>query len=327
MSSDMNIRNLTDEYEHIPVMLAEVLHQLKLKPGSIVVDCTLGGAGHSSRILNQITPGGTLVGIDQDDVALNAAAITLDLAQRTSDEVLLLKGNFAQMDELLAAAHIPYADAIFMDLGVSSPQIDMAERGFTFKDVGPLDMRMDQNSEKMTAADILATYSEKDLTRILREYGEERWASRIAKFICTARTRKPITHSDELVDIIKAAIPASARRAGGHPAKKTFQALRIEVNKELDVLSEGLESAIRWLAPKGRIAVLTYHSLEDRITKKAFAQAAQGCTCPPDLPVCMCGNEPILKIVTKKALVPTEEEIERNPRARSAKLRVAEKRG
>lgn len=327
MSSEMNIRNLTDEYEHIPVMLAEVIDQLALKPGSIVVDCTLGGAGHSSRFADIITPSGTLVGIDQDDVALHAATITLNLDQRTDEEIILLKGNFSELDELLAKAHIPYADAIFMDLGVSSPQIDSAQRGFTFKEVGPLDMRMDQNSNGPTAADILASYSEKELTRIIREYGEEKWASRIAKFICTARSRHAITQSDELVDIIKAAIPASARRAGGHPAKKTFQALRIEVNKELDVLSEGLASAIRWLAPGGRIVVLTYHSLEDRITKKAFADAAQGCTCPPDFPVCTCGNEAKLKVLTRKAMLPTEEEIKRNPRARSAKLRVAEKLG
>lgn len=323
----MDARNLTDEYEHIPVMLAEVLDSLDLKPGAIVVDCTLGGAGHSSRIADRITPGGTLVGIDQDDVALIAATNTLNLDQRKDLEVLLLKGNFGQLDALLSAAHIPYADAIFMDLGVSSPQIDMVDRGFSFKEVAPLDMRMDQNSEGVTAADILATYSEKELTRVIRDYGEEKWASRIAQFICAARDRHPITTSDELVDIIKAAIPASARRAGGHPAKKTFQALRIEVNSELDVLSEGLASAIRWLAPGGRIAVLTYHSLEDRITKKAFGDASQGCTCPPDFPVCTCGKVATLKVLTRKPLLPTPAEIERNPRARSAKLRVAQKVG
>lgn len=323
----MNARNLTDEYEHIPVMLAEVLDSLDLKPGAIVVDCTLGGAGHSSRIADRITPGGTLVGIDQDDVALLAATNTLNLDQRDDLEVLLLKGNFGQLDALLSAAHIPYADAIFMDLGVSSPQIDMVDRGFSFKESAPLDMRMDQNSDGMTAADILATYSEKELTRVIRDFGEEKWASRIAQFICAARDRHPITTSDELVDIIKAAIPASARRAGGHPAKKTFQALRIEVNSELDVLSEGLASAIRWLAPGGRIAVLTYHSLEDRITKKAFGDASQGCTCPPDFPVCTCGKVATLKVLTRKPLLPTPEEIERNPRARSAKLRVAQKVG
>lgn len=323
----MNARNLTDEYEHIPVMLAEVLDSLDLKPGAIVVDCTLGGAGHSSRIADRITPGGTLVGIDQDDVALLAATKTLNLDQRDDLEVLLLKGNFGQLDALLSAAHIPYADAIFMDLGVSSPQIDRVDRGFSFKESAPLDMRMDQNSDGMTAADILATYSEKELTRVIRDFGEEKWASRIAQFICAARDRHPIVTSDELVNIIKAAIPASARRAGGHPAKKTFQALRIEVNSELDVLSEGLASAIRWLAPGGRIAVLTYHSLEDRITKRAFGDASQGCTCPPDFPVCTCGKVATLKVLTKKPLLPTPEEIERNPRARSAKLRVAQKVG
>lgn len=322
----MTTRNFTNEYEHIPVLLAEVTQYLSLQPGSIVVDCTLGGAGHSSRLIDFIAPGGTLIGIDQDDVALKAAASKLSLGNREDDvEILLLKGNFGDLDTLLQNAGVPYADAIFLDLGVSSPQIDVAERGFMFKDNGPLDMRMDQNSSTPTAADILATYGEKDLSRIFREYGEEKWASRIAKFIVAARGRSPITQSSELVDIIKAAIPASARRAGGHPAKKTFQALRIEVNRELEVLKSGLESAIRWLSPGGVIVVLTYHSLEDRIVKQAFAAAAQGCTCPKDFPICVCGNKPELEVITRKPISASAEEIERNPRARSAKLRAAKK--
>lgn len=322
----MDTCSFTNEYEHIPVLLTEVIRNLSLQPGALVVDCTLGGAGHSSRLVELIAPGGTLIGIDQDDMALQAAAQTLDRNIHGDDvEVLLLKGNFGDLDTLLQNAGVPYADAIFLDLGVSSPQIDVAERGFMFKDDGPLDMRMDQNSQVPTAADILATYSEKELTRIFREYGEEKWASRIAKFIVVARGRSPITQSGELVDIIKAAIPASARRAGGHPAKKTFQALRIEVNRELEVLKTGLESAIRWLRPGGVIVVLTYHSLEDRIVKQAFAAAAQGCTCPKDLPLCVCGNKPKLEILTRKPISASAEEIERNPRARSAKLRAAKK--
>lgn len=307
-------------------MLAEVTQQLSLKPGSIVVDCTLGGAGHSTHIADLVAPGGTLIGIDQDDVALAAAADTLRLGQRTDDlEILLVKGNFGDLDDILVKVGVPYIDGILFDLGVSSPQIDMVERGFTFKVDSPLDMRMDQSEGRQTAADILAEYSASDLERIFRDYGEERWASRIAAFIVERRSRETIVTSGQLVDVVKAAIPASARRAGGHPGKRVFQALRIEVNGELDVVERGVQSAVRWLAPGGRIAVLTYHSLEDRIVKRIFKQWSQGCTCPPGLPVCSCGNVPVLEVITRKALEPSAEEVERNPRARSAKLRVAQK--
>jgi 16S rRNA (cytosine1402-N4)-methyltransferase len=309
------------EYRHSPVLLAEVLQQLRLQPGSIAVDCTLGGAGHARRIADSIAPTGTLVGIDQDDAALIAAADTLRLGQQT----ILLKGNFGDLDRLLVEASIPYADAILFDLGVSSPQLDMPERGFSYHRDAPLDMRMDPAGGGPTAADVVNQYSESQLTRVIREYGEERWASRIAAFIVAARGRRPIVTTFELVQVIKDAIPASARRGGPHPARRTFQALRIEVNREIEVLDGAIHAAVRWLAPGGRVAVIAYHSLEDRVIKTVFNELAGGCTCPPDLPVCVCGRVPAIRIVTRKAIVPSADEIECNPRARSAKLRVAEK--
>lgn len=315
------------EYRHTPVLLAEVTQLLSLEPGSIVVDCTLGGAGHAKRIADLIAPTGILVGIDRDDAALDAAADVLRLGQQEHPVSLrLIKGDFGDLDELLADADIPYADAILFDLGVSSPQIDAVERGFTFQADAPLDMRMDPDRQRLTAAEVVATYPEADLARIIRDYGEERWASRIAAFIVAARARRPITTTGQLVEIIKDAVPAAARRSGGHPARRTFQALRIEVNDELGSLVRGLDAAIRWLAPGGRVAVISYHSLEDRIVKQTFATAAQGCVCPPDLPVCRCGRKPVLRIVTRRAVRPTAREVEMNPRARSATLRVAEKR-
>ncbi len=313
------------EYRHTPVLLAEVTQQLSLHPGSIVVDCTLGGAGHATKLADLIAPTGTLVGIDQDDQALEAAAVTLRLGQQTPARTVLLKGNFGDLDDLLVEAKVPYVDGFLMDLGVSSPQIDVVERGFSFKEDAPLDMRMDPGHQTQTAAEVIAAYTEADLARIFRIYGEERWASRIAAFIVAARARRPIETTGQLVDVIKAAIPASARRSGGHPAKKVFQALRIEVNDELGALDRGLRAAIRWLAPGGRIAVISYHSLEDRLVKGIFNENGEGCTCPPGLPVCTCGHQPVLRIRTRRAIVPGSDEIERNPRARSAKLRVAEK--
>lgn len=314
------------EYRHTPVLLAEVTQQLSLHPGSIVVDCTLGGAGHAKRLQELVAPDGILVGIDQDDAALSAAAVTLRLGQQELPEsTVLLKGNFGELDSLLVQANIPYVDGFLFDLGVSSPQLDVPERGFSYRENAPLDMRMDPGHQTLTAAEVIAAYSEADLARILRDFGEERWATRIASFIVATRAHRPIETTFQLVDIIKSAIPAAARREGGHPAKRTFQALRIEVNAELDVLRTALQAAVRWLAPKGRIAVISYHSLEDRIAKTTFNDLARGCVCPPDLPVCTCGHEPVLRILTRKAIVPSAEEIETNPRARSAKLRVAEK--
>ncbi len=318
---------MTSEYRHTPVLLAECLEQLELKPQHTFLDCTLGFAGHSFEAAKRLGPEGLLIGIDQDEVALAAAAERLEqIPEGQRPQLKLLRGNFGDMDELLVAAEVPGIDAVLFDLGVSSVQIDTASRGFSFKENGPLDMRMDPGKQTLTAAEIVNTYNAADLTRIIRGFSDEKWASRIADFIVRAREDAPIETSEALVDIIKAAIPASARRAGGHPAKRTFQALRIEVNSELTVLRRGLDAAVRWLNPGGRAAVISYHSLEDRIVKDTFASFANRCTCPPDLPVCVCGKEPVLDIITRKPLLPTPQEVERNTRARSAKLRVAQKR-
>ena len=315
------------EFQHTPVLLAECLEQSNLKPQQTFVDATLGGAGHSLEMAKLIGPGGTLIGIDQDEVALAAARSRLEaLPDEQRPNLELLRGNFGDMDDLLVSAEVPGVDAFLFDLGVSSVQIDTPSRGFSFKENGPLDMRMDPGKTTLTAAEIVNTYNAADLTRIIRAYSDEKWASRIADFIVRSRANGRIETSEQLVDVIKAAIPASARRAGGHPAKRTFQALRIEVNSELDVLRRGLDAAVRWLNPGGRLVVISYHSLEDRIVKETFNAYANRCTCPPDLPVCVCGKEPILDPVTRKPLLPTAGEIERNPRARSAKLRVARKR-
>ena len=315
------------EFQHTPVLLAECLEQSNLKPQQTFVDATLGGAGHSLEMAKLIGPGGTLIGIDQDEVALAAARSRLEsLPDGQRPNLELLRGNFGDMDDLLVSAEVPGVDAFLFDLGVSSVQIDTPSRGFSFKENGPLDMRMDPGKTTLTAAEIVKTYNAADLTRIIRAYSDEKWASRIADFIVRSRANGRIETSEQLVDVIKAAIPASARRAGGHPAKRTFQALRIEVNSELDVLRRGLDAAVRWLNPGGRLVVISYHSLEDRIVKETFNAYANRCTCPPDLPVCVCGKEPILDLVTRKPLLPTAGEIERNPRARSAKLRVARKR-
>lgn len=317
---------MTSEYRHTPVLLAECLEQLQLETQNTFVDATLGGAGHSLEAAKLIGAQGTLIGIDQDEVALAAAGERLSsLPNGQRPELHLFRGNFGDMDDLLLQANVPGIDAILFDLGVSSVQIDTPSRGFSFKEKAPLDMRMDPGKNTLTAAEIVNTYNAADLARIIRVYSDEKWASRIADFIVRERERTPIETSDQLVEIIKAAIPASARRSGGHPAKRTFQALRIEVNAELDVLRSGLEAAVRWLNPGGRIAVISYHSLEDRIVKDVFAHYSQGCVCPPELPVCVCGNTPILKIVKRKPILPTEGEIARNARARSAKLRIAEK--
>ncbi len=317
---------MTSEYRHIPVLLDECLEYLKLKPNTTFVDATLGGAGHSLEVAKAIGAGGTLIGIDQDEVALAAASERLGaLPDDVRPELHLLRGNFGSLDDLLVQVEVPAIDAILFDIGVSSVQIDTPSRGFSFKETAPLDMRMDPGTQTLTAEEIVNHYTAADLTRIIRTYSDEKWANRIAEFIVKEREREPIRTSDQLVEIIKAAIPASARRRGGHPAKRTFQALRIEVNSELDVLRSGLEAAIRWLAPGGRVAVISYHSLEDRIVKDTFRTFATGCICPPEIPVCTCGHVPIVKLVTHRPVVPTPEEVERNPRARSAKLRVAEK--
>ena len=315
---------LTDEYRHEPVMLEEVLRELDPHEGDVVCDCTLGGAGHTVELARAIAPEGLSIGIDQDDMALAAAT---ERIEREVPEARhqFLKGNFSQLDELLVAAEVPEVDCFLFDIGVSSPQLDIPERGFSYNEEAPLDMRMDPGNNTLTAAEVINHYNEADLTRILRAYGEESHAKRIAREVVRRRAKHPIETTFQLVDVIKAAIPARDRRSGGHPARKTFQALRIEVNHELEVLEQGLEAAVRWAAPGGRICVISYHSLEDRIVKHVFQELSRGCTCPPDLPVCVCGNVPIVEVRTRRPLVASEGEVARNPRARSAKMRVAVK--
>lgn len=324
MDANKAAGTLTPEYRHEPVMLQEVLEQLRLKPGSVVCDCTLGGAGHSVRMAERVGSEGLLLGVDQDDMALAAAGKRLD-AEAPDTPHNLLKGNFGDLDELLCSAQVPGVDGFLFDLGVSSPQLDIPGRGFSYNEDAPLDMRMDPGTNTLNAAEVLNTYTEADLARILRIYGEEKFARQIAREIVRRRQESPLVSTGDFVDAIKAGIPAAARRHGGHPAKRSFQAIRIEVNHELDVLERGLEAAIRWLNPGGRVCVISYHSLEDRIVKRLFQELSKGCTCPPDIPVCVCGNVPIVKVTTRKPLVATAEEVERNPRARSAKIRCAER--
>ena len=315
---------LTPEYRHEPVMLPEVLDALSLAPGDTVCDCTLGGAGHSVKLAAAVGAEGLLIGIDQDDMALEAAFKRLE-REAPGTPQKLLKGNFGDLDELLCSAEIPGVDGFLFDLGVSSPQLDIPERGFSYNEDAPLDMRMDPSNNTLTAADVINTFDEADIARALRRYGDEKYAREIAREICRRREEKPIETTVGLVDAIKAAIPAAARRHGHHPARKSFQAIRIVVNRELDVLERGLEAAIRWLNPGGRVCVISYHSLEDRIVKHIFQEMSRGCTCPPELPVCVCGNVPTLRVITRKPLVASADEVKRNPRARSAKIRVAER--
>ena len=303
-------------------MLQEVLDTLKLKRGSVVCDCTLGGAGHSVKMAAQVGEDGLLLGVDQDDMALEAAAARLE-REAPGTPTKLLKGNFGDLDNLLCSAEVPGVDGFLFDLGVSSPQLDIPGRGFSYNEDAPLDMRMDPGYNTLNAAEVINTYNEADLARILRVYGEEKFSSQIAREIVRRRETSPIETTGDFVEVIKAGIPAAARRHGGHPAKRSFQAIRIEVNHELEVLERGLEAAIRWTNPKGRICVISYHSLEDRIVKHMFQEMSQGCICPPEIPVCVCGHVPTLKVITRKPLVASPQEVERNPRARSAKIRVA----
>ncbi len=315
---------MTAEYRHVPVMLEEVLAELDPQPGEIVCDCTLGGAGHTVELARRVAPEGLSIGIDQDDMALEAAARRLEREAPEADAIQL-KGNFGNLDDLLLRAEVPGVDCFLFDLGVSSPQLDIPERGFSYNEDAPLDMRMNSGNHTLTAAEVVNTYNEADLTRILRVYGDERFASRIARRIVERRSKAPVETTLQLVEIVKEAIPAAARRHGGHPARKTFQALRIEVNHELDVLDRGLRAAVRWANPGGRICVISYHSLEDRIVKHVFSELSQGCTCPPDLPVCVCGHVPIVDVRTRRPLVASDEEVAANPRSRSALMRVAVK--
>lgn len=308
------------EFHHVSVLLEECIQGLAIKPEGIYVDGTLGGAGHSSRIAALLTTG-RLVGIDRDPVALKAAGERLAPYE---DRVSLVHANFCELDSALDSLGIGGVDGILLDLGVSSPQLDDGERGFSYMVDAPLDMRM--NSEDSTdARAIVNTWSYEELKRILYDYGEERYAPQIASAICRRRETAPIETTLELVDIIRSAMPASALREKQHPAKRSFQAIRIAVNDELNSVSKVMQVAIPRLNPGGRLAVITFHSLEDRIVKNAMAAAAKGCTCPPNFPVCVCGKKPQVKLITRKPIVSADAELERNPRARSAKLRICEK--
>jgi len=307
--------------EHKPVLLNETFDGLAVKRDGIYVDCTLGRAGHSLSIVSELGEGGLLIGLDQDEKAIKAAANRL---KDFRDRVKLIKSNFKYIKDILASEGILQVDGILFDLGVSSPQLDEEERGFSYRYEAPLDMRMDQEND-LTAEVIVNTWTESELIRIIYQYGEEKFAKRIARKIVQHRSRNYIKTTKELAEIIKDAIPAPARRTGGHPAKRTFQAVRIAVNDELNVFEQALSDAVELLKSGGRVTVISFHSLEDRICKHTFSEFAKGCICPPDFPVCTCGNKEKLKIITKKPILPAETEVVNNPRARSAKLRIAEK--
>jgi len=311
------------EFVHIPVLLNQTIEQLNIKGGGVYVDCTLGGAGHSSEIIKRIYPEGTLIGIDQDQNAINAAKQKLEPYK---DKVIFVKDNFRNLKNAILGAGFEKVDGILMDIGVSSHQLDEEERGFSYMNEGPLDMRMDV-TKPVTAESLVNSADFLELKRIIRDYGEEKWADRIAKFICQEREKYRISTTSQLVDIIKMAIPAAARREGGHPAKRTFQALRIAVNEELDVLEAALYDAVEMLNPGGRLVVITFHSLEDRIVKNIFNQMERPCTCPSQIPVCMCGKQPQLRVLTRKPMTAEPEELEYNSRSKSAKLRAAERVG
>lgn len=308
-------------FEHRSVLLEETLDSLKIVPDGIYVDGTLGGGGHAAGVLSRLGPAGRLVGIDQDEDAVRAATEHL---RAYKDQVTIVRSSYGDIKNVLQGLGIQRVNGIYLDLGVSSYQLDTAERGFTYRVNAPLDMRMDRQKDR-TAADIVNDYSETELCRILRDYGEERFARNIARHIVTERKKHRIETTGELVELIRAAIPAKMRAEGGHPAKRTFQALRIELNQELTVLEESIDTMIDLLKPGGRLAVITFHSLEDRIVKQKFRTAEHPCICPPDFPVCVCGRTSKGKVITRKPMVPGEDEKEKNRRSRGSKLRVFER--
>ncbi len=308
------------KFEHKPVLLKETVEGLNIKENGIYVDGTIGGAGHSIEIVNRLTTG-KLIGIDQDTNALNKAN---EVLKDHLDKVVLVHDNYVNIESILLNLGIEKVDGVLLDLGVSSHQLDERERGFSYHKDARLDMRMD-NTQKFSAWDVVNTYSERELERIIWEYGEERWAKRIAQFIVNERRKKSIDTTLQLVDIIKNAIPKKVRMEGQHPAKKTFQAIRIEVNKELEVLKLAIPSINKVLNKGGRLCIITFHSLEDRIVKETFKELNKDCICPPEFPICVCDKKRELKIITKKPIIPAEKEIAENPRARSAKLRIGER--
>ena len=319
---DKNIENI--EFRHYSVMLKETVDGLDIKPDGIYVDCTLGGGGHSEEILRRLSAmggNGKLVSIDRDPEAISAASVRL---KKYGDRSIICKGNFCDAPGILDSLGIERIDGVTADLGVSSRQLDESSRGFSYMHDAPLDMRMSKG-EGMSAYDVVNGYSEDDLKRIIYTYGEEKFSSRIASFIVEARTKKPIESTFELSDIIKNAIPAKFRKDGPHPSKRTFQAIRIEVNGELDVIDKVINGLFPYLNPKGRMSFISFHSLEDRIIKHTFLSYTEGCTCPKDFPVCVCGKKPEAEIITRKPILPSDTELEENPRSRSAKLRILEK--
>lgn len=307
-------------FEHKSVLLEETIDNLNIRPDGIYVDGTLGGGGHSYEVAKRLT-GGRLIGIDQDEAAIKAAGERL---REFEDKVTIVRGNYSNIGQVLKDLSIPRVDGILLDLGVSSYQLDTPERGFSYKEDAPLDMRMDTRNS-MTARDIVNNYSEMELYRVIRDYGEDNFAKNIAKHIVRMRAEKPLETTFELNEAIKAAIPAKLRAGTGHPAKRTFQAIRIELNKELEVLKDSLQVMIELLSPGGRLCIITFHSLEDRIVKSCFKTNENPCTCPPDFPVCVCGKVPTGKVISRKPILPSEEEMEYNKRSKSAKLRVFEK--
>lgn len=309
------------EFKHKSVLLYETVDELNIKPDGIYVDGTLGGGGHSYEIAKRLSEGGRLIGIDQDEDAIKAASKRLEPYM---DRVTIVRNNYCNMDKVLDELGIDKVDGIMLDLGVSSYQLDAADRGFTYNVDTALDMRMDQRQE-ITAKDIVNEYSEFDLYRIIRDYGEDRFAKNIAKHIVAARQEKPIETTFELNDIIKAAIPMKVRATGGHPSKRTYQAIRIELNKELEVLENSIDMMIDRLKSEGRLCIITFHSLEDRIVKTRFRNNENPCTCPPSFPACVCGKVPKGRVITRKPVVPTDEEINENSRSKSSKLRVFER--
>lgn len=309
------------EFKHKSVLLDESIEALKIRPDGIYVDGTLGGGGHSYEIAKRLSGGGRLIGIDQDEDAIKAAGKRLEPYM---DRVTIVRNNYCNMDKVLDELGIDKVDGIMLDLGVSSYQLDAADRGFTYNVDTALDMRMDQRQE-ITAKDIVNEYSEFDLYRIIRDYGEDRFAKNIAKHIVAARQEKPIETTFELNDIIKAAIPMKVRATGGHPSKRTYQAIRIELNKELEVLENSIDMMIDRLKPEGRLCIITFHSLEDRIVKIRFKNNENPCICPPSFPACVCGKVPKGRVITRKPIVPTDEEINENSRSKSSKLRVFER--
>lgn len=309
------------EFKHVSVLKDECIEGLQIKSSGTYVDGTFGGGGHAMEVISRLNGNGRFIGIDQDQDAVENGRAKLEPYK---EKAQLVRDNFSNIISIMKDLHIVAVDGILLDIGVSSYQLDTGERGFSYMHDAELDMRMDQRNP-MTAKRMIAEYSEKELANIIKDYGEERWATRIAQFIVAERKIKPIETTGELVEVIKKAVPKGARKDGPHPAKRTFQALRIAVNNELGILEQAIEDMAGLLAPGGRLCIITFHSLEDRIVKQTFHRLEHPCTCPPEFPVCVCGKKPSIRVITRKPILPSEEELEFNPRARSAKLRILEK--